>query len=57
MINIRGLKHGEVGAGEGAEVVGVAVAEEVKSEDGEDGHDDAQDEEGVGDCYILYYII
>ena len=51
------LEHGEVGAGEGAEVEVVAVCEEVEGDDGEDGHDDAQDEEGVGHCYILYYIM
>ncbi len=45
-----GLEHGEVGAGEGAEVVEVALAVEVAREDGEDGHDDAHDGEGVGHC-------
>ena len=46
------LKHREVGAGEGAEVVVVALTIEVAREDGKDGHDDAHDDEGVGHCGV-----
>ncbi len=46
------MEHGEVGAGEGAEVVKVALAVEVAREDGEDGHDDAHDDKGVGHCIM-----
>ena len=50
------LKHGEVCAGEGAEVVVVAVGEKVDGEDGEGCHDDAENEEGVGHCVLCYSI-
>ena len=49
----RDLEHGEVGAGEGPEVVGVAGGVEVEGEDGEDGHHDAQDRERVGHWCII----
>ena len=44
------LEHGEEGAREGAEVVGVDLAVEVVGEHGEDGHDDAHYGERVDDC-------
>ena len=47
------LEHCEVGAGEGAEVDGIEVREEVEGDDGEDGDDDGHDEEGVGHCYTI----
>ena len=50
------LKHGEVGARERAEVVGVGVGEEVEGDDGEDGHNNGHDKEGVGHCEEYIYI-
>ena len=44
------LKHGEERAKEGAEVVGVAVREEVEGGDGENGDEDAHRGEGIDDC-------
>jgi hypothetical protein len=44
------LEHGEERTGEGAEVVGVAVREEVEGSDGEDGDEDAHHGEGVEHC-------
>ena len=44
---MRYLEHGEKGAGECAEVVGVALGKEVEGADGEDREEDAHDREGV----------
>ncbi len=44
------LEHGEEGAGEGPEVVRVAVREEIEGRHGEDGEEDAQYGQRVGHC-------
>ncbi len=44
------LEHGEVGAEERAEVVGVSLGKEIESDDGEYGDDDGHDGEGVCHC-------
>ncbi len=56
------LEHGEVGAGEGAEVVGVELGEEGAAEHRVDRHHDAQDQERVRHCraatqFIIIIII
>ncbi len=45
----RDLEHREVGAGKGAEMVGVNVGEKCAPEHSIDGHANSQDEHCVGD--------